>query len=87
MNWIKPSHHPTGFDGAEVVFISETHLLARWNHSKCRGWQLYARSIRRVRSRPRWLKGAGVDSLEWTEQQTLHWAEQHIDDITQDFTS
>jgi len=78
MNWIKPSIHPTGFQGAEVVFISETHLLARWNHSECRGWQIYARCSTRARSQTRWIAGAGVESLTWTEEEALRWAEQQI---------
>jgi hypothetical protein len=78
MNWIKPSIHPTGFGGAEVVFISETHLLARWTHSECRGWQVYARCSTRARSQTRWIAGAGDVSLAWESEAAIAWAEQHL---------
>lgn len=75
MTWIKPNFRPLGFGGAEAVLISETHLLALWNHDRCRGWQLYRF---RSPSRTKWLGGAGSESVGWTDEQSIEWAERQI---------
>jgi hypothetical protein len=75
MNWIKPLSQPRGFSDAAVVYTTESHLIAKWNHDRCRGWQLYAF---RHRSRTRWLIGAGSESLGWTDEQAMRWAEERI---------
>jgi len=77
MNWTEPQSRPLGLDGAEAVLLSEPCLLARWNHSQCRGWQLYARR-QWLSAGTRWLAGAGVESLTWTNEQAIRWAEDLI---------
>jgi hypothetical protein len=73
MNWLKVANMPH-FSGAETVYEADPWLLAKWNHAKCRGWQVY----RRAGSRTRWLAGAGFDSLDWTDEQAQGWAERQI---------
>jgi len=73
MEWIKATNVPH-FGGAEAVLVSGDWLLAKWNHSKCRGWQVY----RRAGSRTRWLAGAGIESLDWSDEQAQGWAELQI---------
>ena len=75
MNWIKPLSPPRGFSDAVAVYTTESHLIAKWNHDRCRGWQLYAF---RNPSRTRWLVGAGVESLAWNDEQAIKWAEAEI---------
>lgn len=74
MEWAEPEFVP-GFSGADTVFMAGNWLLAKWNHSKCRGWQLY----RRIQPhRTRWITGAGLASLDWTDDQAIRWADQQI---------
>jgi hypothetical protein len=69
--------HVRGFTGAEAIFVTNGWLLAKWNHSKCRGWQLYRREAP-FTSRTRWMAGAGAESLGWTKEMAMDWASQQI---------
>jgi hypothetical protein len=73
MHWNKPDN-VRGFDGADVLFVTDNWFLARWNHSKCRGWQLYRARLHWTK----WIIGAGIDSLAWTEEKAQAWAEDQI---------
>jgi hypothetical protein len=74
MEWA-PLKYVLNFDGAEAVFRSGDWVIALWDHSECRGWQVYKFDWR---GQPRWLAGAGVESVEWTDGQAQRWAEQVI---------
>lgn len=53
--------------------------MAKWDHSRCRGWQLYEGvSAPDQFQRTRWIAGAGSESLAWADEQALKWAEAHI---------
>jgi hypothetical protein len=73
MDWTKTTNVPH-FGGAEPVLVSDNWLLAKWNHSQCRGWPLYRRSG----SRTRWLAGAGFESLDWSDEQARAWAAREL---------
>ena len=76
MNWSKPSAS-TLFDGALACYVAaEGYLIAKWDHSLCRGWQLY--KFRPKSRRQRWIAGAGIESLAWTDQRAQRWAEDEI---------
>jgi hypothetical protein len=77
MNWEKPRSNVYGFSTADALLVTDGYLLAKWNHSQCRGWQLYtvAERVRDQFTNTRWVAGAGADSLEWTVEQTIRWAE------------
>jgi len=74
MNWTHLNDHPLGFHGAKAVLVAERYLLAKWDNDQCRGWQLY---IRRERSvvKLTWMGGAGSESLTWTDEQAMQWAD------------
>ena len=74
-NWTVPQPRPCGFGGAEAVYATDDRLLAKWDHERCRGWQLY---LLRRPSRTRWLVGAGAESLGWTAEEAMRWAEGQI---------
>jgi len=77
MNWSKPKSSIYGFSGADALLVTIGFLLARWNHSQCRGWQIYT-VVERVRNQftnTRWMTGAGPESLDWSEEQVVRWAE------------
>ncbi|MGA2441924.1 MAG: hypothetical protein ABSH08_13275 [Tepidisphaeraceae bacterium] len=78
MTWITPNLRPLGFGGADAVLICETHLLALWNHERCRGWQLYQFCSPRNQTRTKWIAGASDESVGWTEDQAIAWAERMI---------
>jgi hypothetical protein len=78
MIWTKPNFQPTGFAGADSIFGCDTHLIAIWNHDHCRGWQLYQLLSPRNYSRIRWLNGAGRESVGWTADQAVEWAERQL---------
>ena len=82
MNWAKPKTSIYGFTGAEAQLVTDGYLLARWNHSQCRGWQLYsvAERVRDQFTNTRWVAGAGAESLEWTDEQVVRWADGVIGD-------
>jgi hypothetical protein len=75
MNWKTASVRPKGFRDAGVVLVCEAHLLARWNHDRCRAWQLYEFRHPQQQSKTNWLIGAGRDSLEWNEDAVILLAE------------
>ena len=75
MTWKIPHSRPYGFGDAVAAYTTESHLITKWNHARCRGWQLYAF---RHPSRTRWLVGAGVESLAWSDEQAMRWAEERI---------
>lgn len=81
MNWTQSHDHPLGFHGAKAVLIAERYLLAKWDNDRCRGWQLY---IRRERSvvKLTWLAGAGTESLDWTDEQVMQFAERVVRGLT-----
>ena len=76
MNWNKIKNMQN-FYGAEAVYESSPWLLAKWNHSQCRGWQLYCRPSSQSQ-RTRWLTSAGSESLGWTDEQAQVWAAEKI---------
>lgn len=82
MTWIRAT--PNGFGGAIAVFANDTYLLALWAHEHCQGWQLYlGLSSPYPFTRTRWLVGAGVESLGWTDEQAMAWGETQIERISQ----
>ena len=76
MNWLKVTNMPS-FNGAEAVYETEGWLIAKWNHSQCRGWQLYCRPSRHSQ-RTRWLMGGGLESLGWSDEQAQEWAAKQV---------
>ena len=76
MEWSKPKSSIHGFTGADALLVTDGYLLAKWNHSQCRGWQIYTvtERVRHQYSHTRWVVGAGADSLEWSEEQVVKWA-------------
>lgn len=82
MDWAKPRTTVYGFWTADALLVTDGYLLARWNHTDCRGWQLYTVVERRRHEYTgvRWVVGAGAESLDWSDEQAARWAEGAIAD-------
>ena len=64
-----------GLIGAEITLVSGDFALALWNHSKCKGWNLYYYSAHQVK---RWIATPPMVSLTWSKFKAMRWANKTI---------